>query len=375
VAHPIDYVQELEGLFRAREWVRFFRLSLGLLRETNQNFFPFFGAEFQLTGLIQYLQLKLETYIDLMTGSVASKEQGIWESKLQLLSEFFITGNVRQLQEYFFQNLRVKLLRHGLFDLLMENLKPYIRQNLVNYVSIEAFRDIVAYLKRRGEIDLVQKLVINLDLDLIDTGLMMSLCLEHKLFSSLIHISTNSFDKDYITPIVKLFAEFRQESNAPQKRFLGLQSLVYLRLCTRGLGFPFRRPLEEREQCIKHILIWMLVRENLQNLLEFEPHLTLQIFLEFFYDPENRRILVGAEDLRESLWKGLRASSLEGADAHLLVLESLRQALSPGDFTQQNLYHNFVIEVDEFHPAPGFFLAESFWHVIENPKQSLFIHT
>jgi hypothetical protein len=47
-----------------------------------------------------------------------------------------------------------------------------------------------------------------MNLSEIDSGMMTSLCLEHKLFTSLIYISTRGEDKDYITPIVKMFAEF-----------------------------------------------------------------------------------------------------------------------------------------------------------------------
>ncbi len=80
-------------------------------------------------------------------------------------------------------------------------------------MSVEAFRDIVNYLKKREKVNLVQQLVINLNLSEIDAGMMISLCLEYKLFTSLIYISTRGEDKDYITPIVKMYAEFLKKQN------------------------------------------------------------------------------------------------------------------------------------------------------------------
>ena len=50
-------------------------------------------------------------------------------------------------------------------------------------------------------------MVINLDTSLIDTFVVISICIEHKLYTPFIYIST-IVDNDFITPIVKMFAEY-----------------------------------------------------------------------------------------------------------------------------------------------------------------------
>lgn len=53
-------------------------------------------------------------------------------------------------------------------------------------------------------------MVINLDTSLIDTFVVISICIEHKLYTPLIYISTR-VDNDFITPLVKMFAEYRKK--------------------------------------------------------------------------------------------------------------------------------------------------------------------
>ncbi len=65
----------------------------------------------------------------------------------------------------------------------------------------------------------------------------MGLCLEHKLYAPLIYLSICGEDKDFITPIVKMFAEYRQRMDAPEGNKLGLTCLWYLRMCVRGILF------------------------------------------------------------------------------------------------------------------------------------------
>ena len=52
-------------------------------------------------------------------------------------------------------------------------------------------------------------MVINLDPNLIDTFSVIGICIEHKLYTPLIYISTR-IDNDFITPIVKMFCEYKK---------------------------------------------------------------------------------------------------------------------------------------------------------------------
>lgn len=43
----------------------------------------------------------------------------------------------------------------------------------------------------------------------MDSGLVMSICLEYKLYTPLIYISTH-VQNDFISPIVKMFSEYKR---------------------------------------------------------------------------------------------------------------------------------------------------------------------
>ena len=51
-------------------------------------------------------------------------------------------------------------------------------------------------------------MVLNLDVSLIDTFKIIGICIEHKLYTPLIYISSRS--EDFISPLVKMFSEYRK---------------------------------------------------------------------------------------------------------------------------------------------------------------------
>ena len=53
-------------------------------------------------------------------------------------------------------------------------------------------------------------MIINLDTSMIDTGMVIGICIEYKLYTPLIYISTRT-DRDFITPLVKMFSEYRSK--------------------------------------------------------------------------------------------------------------------------------------------------------------------
>ena len=52
------------------------------------------------------------------------------------------------------------------------------------------FRDIINFYKDLGKLTVVKQMIVNLDPDMIDSGHVMTLCMENKLYSPLIYIST-----------------------------------------------------------------------------------------------------------------------------------------------------------------------------------------
>ena len=51
-------------------------------------------------------------------------------------------------------------------------------------------------------------MIINLELEYVDTGNLIQLCLENELFTALIYICTRS-NNDFITPLNKMFSIYK----------------------------------------------------------------------------------------------------------------------------------------------------------------------
>ena len=66
----------------------------------------------------------------------------------------------------------------------------------------------ISFYKQDGrKLDLIQKLILSLDLNLIDNFQIIAICMEFQLFKPLIYICTK-YNNDFLTPLVKIASHY-----------------------------------------------------------------------------------------------------------------------------------------------------------------------
>ena len=89
-------------------------------------------------------------------------------------------------------------------EVFLSLLEPFIMKNSITNVPNDIFTEILYYYKQQDKLKVVQNLIVNLQLNQIDIGYTITICLELNLFTPLIYICTRK-DNDFITPLYKMY--------------------------------------------------------------------------------------------------------------------------------------------------------------------------
>lgn len=226
----------------------------------------------------------IKRYVEDLGDKLCDKKfdnENFWETYIITTIDFLVTI---ENFDYLFTNIKNLFKKFNLNNAFLKCLEPFILKNKIKYILNEPFREIVSYYRDADKLKVVQHLIINLDINSMDTGFIISLCLEHHLFAALIYICNRS-DDDFITPLVKMFAVFRGnlEVNGPSAQEDGYKCLWYVKMTINGIMFPEEKIPDERyEIVLKQMVVWIFVEENLKALIEIDPEIMFNILLLLF---------------------------------------------------------------------------------------------
>lgn len=85
------------------------------------------------------------------------------------------------------------------------------------------------YKKEVRKLDLIQKLILSLDLNLIDNFQIIAICMEFQLFKPLIYICTK-YNNDFLTPLVKITSHYlslKSKNNSQKDTEINHLGLLY----------------------------------------------------------------------------------------------------------------------------------------------------
>lgn len=204
-----------------------------------------------------------------------------WETCIITTIDFLVTI---ENFDYLFTTIKNLFRKHKLNEAFLKCLEPFILKNKIKSIPNDPFREIVTYYREQDKLKVLQHLIINLDINSMDTGFIISLCLEHNLFAALIYICNRS-DDDFITPLVKMFAVFKgkQESQDSSAQESGYKCLWYIKMTLSGIMFPEEKMSEERYRVVlRQMICWIFVEENLRALIEIDPDIMYKILLILF---------------------------------------------------------------------------------------------
>ena len=217
-----------------------------------------------------------------LTDETTIKEE-IWETYILTTIDFLVFIENYQ---YLFTTIKGIFAKYNYNQTFLKCLEPFILKNKIKFIPNDPFREIVTYYKDLGKSKVLQHLIVNLDIKSMDPGYIISLCLEYNLYTALIYICTRSSDNDFITPLVKMFAVYREktEKNLPEEaQKNGYKCLWYIKITLNGELFPDDKiPDDVYNVVVRQMVVWIFVEENIKALIEFEPQITFNILLILF---------------------------------------------------------------------------------------------
>lgn len=226
----------------------------------------------------------IKRYVEDLGDKLTDKKlnnENFWETYIITTIDFLVTI---ENFEYLFTTIKALFNKFKLNNAFLKCLEPFILKNKIKYISNEPFREIVTYYREQDKLKVLQHLIINLDINYMDTGFIISLCLEHSLFAALIYIC-NRTDDDFITPLVKMFAVFkgRLEKNDTASLDNGYKCLWYIKKTLNGVMFPEENIAEDRYKIVlRQMVVWIFVEENLTALINIDPEIMFKILLILF---------------------------------------------------------------------------------------------
>ena len=221
----------------------------------------------------------IKRYVEDLGDKLSDKKidnDNFWETYIITTIDFLVTI---ENFDYLFTTIKNLFRKFKLNNAFLKCLEPFILKNKIKFISNEPFREIVTYYHEQDKLKVLQHLIINLDINSMDTGFIISLCLEHHLFAALIYICNRS-DDDFITPLVKMFAVFKGKYDAKDKDWQdsGYKCLWYIKMTLNGIMFPEEKMTEERYKIVlRQMICWIFVEENLKILIEIDPEVMFKI--------------------------------------------------------------------------------------------------
>ena len=208
--------------------------------------------------------------------------RNVWEKAILLTIDFLVSSDN---YDYLFNEM-FKIMEHfGQKNSFISNLEPFILHNRIKYMPNETLREVIYYYKDHNKPDVLQYLIINIDLESIDIGFLITLCIENQLYVPLMYICTRSDPPDFMTPLVKMFSEYkhRLEEKSSNSYDMGMKCLWFIDLTLRGKMFPDTTiEVELWKTKVIETIIWAFDQQILSLLIVVNPFIAYEIFYMVF---------------------------------------------------------------------------------------------
>ena len=219
------------------------------------------------------------------TKNINTEEyKNVWEKAILLTIDFLVSSDN---YDYLFNEI-FKIMEHfGQKNIFIANLEPFILYNRIKYMPNETLREVIYYYKDHNKPEVIQYLIINIDLESIDIGFLITLCIENQLYVPLMYICTRSDPPDFMTPLVKMFSEYKYrlegKSSNSNSNEMGMKCLWFIDLTLRGKMFPDATiEVELWKTKVIETIIWSFDQQILSLLILVNPFIAFEIFYMIF---------------------------------------------------------------------------------------------
>jgi len=321
------------------QWIDALRISLEIFQGTLKGFADLSEnkelREAAMRAFMKnFIQEGLETHLekfDVVSNTKANITQ------VQVTIEFCIAISAF---DFLFNDLIMLFTEYGLEQIFFDSLEPYILQGSLNITP--APQDLVARLinfyTKRSKVDTLEKILLHLNLELIDLEFLSAVCISQKMYSALIYVkSLYPQVFHYMEPCIYMHNEMltlksvrkNSDPNIPKAElhidpksyaYLGYKILWYIRKCFKGERFPerqdsYRIPMKSWPSVVYILIKWMFMEHdsritNLQDLIELDVKCTFDVLSLLFKEPYLREFMTNVQAYSDNECPGLRYSDL-----------------------------------------------------------------
>lgn len=124
----------------------------------------------------------------------------------------------------------------------LDGLVPHVLDGALRCPSPSLAKELVERLASTGQLELLERCLVCLDVACLDLHQVMTLCRSHGLYDGIVYVHTRAMN-DYIAPIQELMAILREALGSGRQLtdsqvLLGNKLLVYISCCLAGRGYP-----------------------------------------------------------------------------------------------------------------------------------------
>ncbi|KRX02804.1 WD40-repeat-containing domain [Pseudocohnilembus persalinus] len=166
----------------------------------------------------------------------------------------------KEVRNFFFINEKNKMF--------LSNLEYFINNGFIKEVPSHMFTEIIYFYKQQNKLSVLQKFIISLDINSIDVGYTIPLCLEAHLYTPLTYICAK-----------KKIDQSKQQTRA----MLIYKQLWFIRNSFNGIIFPNEYIEDEkRKVVIRQIIVWIFVPEIQQEFVKADSSTFFGLLFELF---------------------------------------------------------------------------------------------
>jgi len=246
-----SWEQRIDFLLDSGEWLEALAVALDnyerLTEATTSK-----GMSGQVTT--KYMADLLMRYLRLAVDNAPSAAPGASDSSLMLVQSHYqmlagvclefcaITERLDLLYGPIFQ----KFANVGQLRILLDCLEAYVLSDRIHYIAPEPMATIIEHCQQRKDLAVVERVLLHLDVKILDFDHIIRLLKAHKLYSSIFHVYTKGL-QDYVTPLQLLMEEVFNAVKFGSSLLVPsvYKGLLYLRNTFAGKGFPVEVPIEE----------------------------------------------------------------------------------------------------------------------------------
>ena len=256
-------------------------------------------------------------------------------------------------------------------DLFFQKLEPFIlNDNMKNQkISYETLMIIIDYYKKKNNFETLGLILNHLNLTSFDSNKMLNLFVEFKLITPLIYVYMNNKDENYFEPIIKIYDIFLNSKEIENEKFISYENalnnfslldienskqyigdklLWYINLCINGYKYPTQEKISinKYEILIKDIFLWMIKKDNLSILLNFDS-LSVFSIIERLFNITNNFSSPYNIDFEEKKFEGIiyNNEQIKESNVYIFINVIIEIVESLNVFSIKLDLYNFIAQI------------------------------